>query len=152
MPDLQAPMSFLTCLLVYLMQALVFCHLMAQCLGDQHFVTLLLYLNICILPQVSMLWWTLLNWCLVGSRNSISILSWRNSTSLTPVFYSLAMCYLQGEFQQTPKSLKKKVRDCPSQTNANKVHSFLWLSSIIIDNLEICRNGPLSKWISESNI
>ena len=42
-------MSLLTCLLGYQMKALSFCCLMAHCLGDQLFFTLLLYLdNICI--------------------------------------------------------------------------------------------------------
>ena len=44
-----------------------FCHLMEQCLGDQQFVTLLLYLDdICILPQALKKCWTALSWCLIG--------------------------------------------------------------------------------------
>ena len=44
-----------------------FCHLMQQCLGDQQFVTLLLYLDdICILPQALKKCWTKLSWCLIG--------------------------------------------------------------------------------------
>ena len=81
-----------------------FCHLMEQCLGDQQFVTLLLYLDdICIFaPSIE----EMLDWIdLVFNRLKefhIKIMP-KNVTSLTPVFYSWAMYYHQKEYLQTPK-------------------------------------------------
>ena len=44
-----------------------FCRLLEQCLGDQQFVTLLLYLdNICILLQMLVPCWIRSNWCSIG--------------------------------------------------------------------------------------
>ena len=82
-----------------------FSHLMEQCLGDQQFVTLLLYLeDICIFaPKHWKKCWTILIWCLIGCRNSIWRSSLKNVTSLTPVFYSWAMYYHQKEYLQTPE-------------------------------------------------
>ena len=44
-----------------------FCRLMEQCLGDQQFVTFLLYLDdMCIFAPDESTMWTKLNWCLVS--------------------------------------------------------------------------------------
>ena len=102
---------------------------MEQCLGDQQFVTLLLYLeDICIfaLSIEEMLDWI----DLVFNRLKEFHLKIKpkNVTSLTPVFYSWAMCYHWKEYLQTPKKVDK-VWDWPIPTNTKEVHSFLGLAS-----------------------
>ena len=82
-----------------------FCHLMEQCLGDQQFVTLLLYLDdICIFaPSIEEM---LDHIDLVFNRLKEFHLKIKpkNITSLTPVFYSWVMYHHWKEYLQTPKS------------------------------------------------
>ena len=81
-----------------------FCHLMEQCLEDQQFVTLLIYLNnICIFaPSIEEM---LDHIDLVFSRLKEFHLKIKpkNVSSLTPVFYSWAMYYHLKEYLQTPE-------------------------------------------------
>ena len=106
-----------------------FCHLMEQCLGDQQFVILLLYLeDICIFaPSIDVM------------LNQIELVfSWLNEYHLkikpknchffdTTVLFLGHVLSARG-ISANPKRVEK-VGDWPSPTNAKEVHSFLGLAS-----------------------
>ena len=85
-----------------------FCHLMEQCLGDQQFVTLLLYLDDIyifspsievMLDQIELVFNRLKEYHLkIKSKNVIS---------LTPVFCFWTIYYHLEEYLQTPRKLKR---------------------------------------------
>ena len=85
-----------------------FCHLMDQSLGDQQFVTLLLYLDNTGIFAMSIE--EMLDWIeLVFNRlkEFHFKIKPKNIISLTPVFYSWAMCYHHKEYLQTPRKWKR---------------------------------------------
>ena len=106
-----------------------FCRLMEQCLGDQQFVTLLLYLdNICIFaPDVSAML----------DRMEL-VFSWLKSINLKikpkkSYFFQASVIFLGHVLSADGISAKpekvEKVRDWPVPSNAKELHSFLGLAS-----------------------
>ena len=106
-----------------------FCHLMEQCLGDQQFVSLLLYLDdICIfapsikemLDQIELVFNRLIEFHLkIKPKNVIS---------LTLVFLFLGHVLSLEGISANPKKVEK-LQDWPTPTNTKEVHSFLGLAS-----------------------
>ena len=106
-----------------------FCHLMEQCLGDQQFVTLLLYLdNICIFaPSIEVM----LDWIeLVFNRLKESHLKIKPKICHffdTTVLFLSHILSSRG-ISANPKNVGK-VWDWPYPTDTKEVHSFLGLAS-----------------------
>ena len=106
-----------------------FCHLMEQCLGDQQFVTLLLYLhNICVLALSIE---EILDWIeLVFNRLKefhLKIKPKKCHFFDTSVLFLGHVLSSEG-ISANPEKVEK-VQDCPTPTNAKEVHSFLCLAS-----------------------
>ena len=105
-----------------------FCRLVEQCLGDQQFVTLLLYLDdICIFgPDVS----TMLDqFGLVFDKlKSINLKIKPKSAIFWASMIFLGHILLANGISANPENVNK-VRDWPVQKNAKELHSFLGLAS-----------------------
>ena len=85
-----------------------FCHLMEQCLGDQQFVTLLLYLDDTCIFGLSIEEMLDHSELVFNRLKEFHLkIKHKNFTSWTPVFYSWAMYYHQKEYLQTPRKWKR---------------------------------------------
>ena len=129
-----------------------FCHLMEQCLGDQQFVTLLLYLNdICIfaptiddmLDQIELVFDRL-------KQFNLKIKP-KNVNSLILVYSFWVMFYQPMVFLLTQKKWKRWKLACTSKHQGG---SILFGASLILQvvHQQICWEGMMPSWACGSNI
>ena len=89
-------------------------------LGEYQFVTYLLYLDdICIFPQMFILWWTELSFCYMGLNILIPRLS-LNMSFLDPSVFYLGHVVLAEGTSTSPEKIKK-IKNWPVLKSSKQV-------------------------------